>query len=104
MAERKGKATASKQPPPAEVPRLDAPAGGYTVIARRYRPQRFEEFVGQDVIVEALKKAITSGRVAHAYLFTGARGTGKTSMARVFARALNCEQGPTVSPCGVCES
>jgi DNA polymerase-3 subunit gamma/tau len=106
MAERKGKSTAASRPaaspdsPTDEIARRD----GYTVIARRYRPQRFEDFVGQDVIVEALKKAITSNRVAHAYLFTGARGTGKTSMARVFSRALNCEQGPTVSPCGVCES
>ena len=103
MAERKSKsAVASRQSDP-PVKTADAAPEGYTVLARRYRPQRFEDFVGQDVIVEALKKAISSGRVAHAYLFTGARGVGKTSMARMFAKALNCEKGPTTTPCGVCD-
>jgi len=99
MAERKSKAAAASKP--VEFPTSDA---GYTVLARRYRPQRFEDFVGQDVIVEALKRAIETNRVAHAYLFTGERGVGKTSMARMLAKALNCVKGPTVDPCGECEA
>jgi DNA polymerase-3 subunit gamma/tau len=83
-------------------PSLD-PAGGYTVVARRYRPQRFEEVVGQDHVVQALRNAITMNRVTHAYLFSGTRGVGKTSIARIFAKCLNCVQGPTVDPCGVCD-
>lgn len=62
----------------------------YTVLARRFRPQTFTEVVGQDRISQTLRNAIHEGRVAHAYLFTGARGVGKTSMARIFAKALNC--------------
>src|SRR4051812_6131997 len=83
----------------------DAAAGDgrYTVIARRYRPQSFEDLVGQEHVARALQQAITSGRVAHAYLFTGARGVGKTSTARILARALNCVKGPTPTPCGECE-
>ncbi len=77
---------------------------GYTVLARRYRPQLFGDLVGQEAVAQALSNAITSDRVAHAYLFTGARGVGKTSTARILAKALNCEQGPTVTPCGVCDS
>lgn len=83
-------------------PSLD-PAGGYTVVARRYRPQRFEEVVGQDHVVQALRNAITMNRVTHAYLFSGTRGVGKTSIARIFAKCLNCVHGPTVDPCGVCD-
>jgi len=75
----------------------------YLVLARKYRPETFEQFVGQDVIAETLRNAIRMDRVAHAYLFCGPRGVGKTSMARVFAKALNCEQGPTVNPCGKCD-
>ncbi len=75
----------------------------YLVVARRYRPQQFEDLIGQESIARALSGAIRSNRVGHAYLFTGARGVGKTSAARIFAKALNCRQGPTPSPCGVCE-
>lgn len=87
-----------------------APASGvtgtggtsYTVVARRYRPQRFEDVVGQDHVVQALRNAIRLNRLAQAYLFCGTRGVGKTSMARIFAKCLNCVQGPTESPCQVC--
>jgi DNA polymerase-3 subunit gamma/tau len=78
----------------------------YTVLARKYRSQDFDEVVGQDHVAQTLKRAIESGRIAHAFLFTGTRGTGKTSMARILAKALNCEKfkAPTTKPCGVCES
>ncbi|MBY0588346.1 DNA polymerase III subunit gamma/tau [bacterium] len=76
----------------------------YTVLARRYRPGRFEDCVGQEHVAQALRNAIDSQRVAHAYLFCGSRGVGKTSMARIFAKALNCVNGPTGQPCGQCES
>jgi DNA polymerase-3 subunit gamma/tau len=76
---------------------------GYTVLARRYRPQTFRELIGQDAVARALINALTSNRVAHAYLFTGARGVGKTSTARILAKALNCVHGPTPEPCGVCD-
>jgi DNA polymerase-3 subunit gamma/tau len=75
----------------------------YTVVARRYRPQAFAELVGQSHIKLALENAINMGRVGHAYLFTGARGVGKTSTARIFAKCLNCVQGPTVTPCNECD-
>ena len=78
----------------------------YTVLARRYRSTTFDEVIGQDHVAKTLKRAITSGRIAHAYLFCGTRGTGKTSMARILAKALNCSafDGPTTEPCGKCES
>ncbi len=76
----------------------------YQVIARKYRPQVFEDVVGQGLITGTLKNAILSERVAHGYIFSGARGVGKTTTARVLAKALNCLQGPTVKPCGVCPS
>ncbi|MDB5352888.1 MAG: polymerase subunit gamma/tau [Planctomycetota bacterium] len=83
--------------------RTPAEDGGYTVVARRYRPQRFEDVVGQDHVVQALRNAITLHRVTHAYLFCGTRGVGKTSIARIFAKALNCVKGPTTEPCNVCD-
>ena len=87
---------------PVTVPSRTAPPG-YTVVARRYRPQRFEDVVGQDHVVQALRNAIRFNRLAQAYLFCGTRGVGKTSMARIFAKCLNCVQGPTESPCQVCD-
>lgn len=78
-------------------------ADGYTVVARRYRPQRFEDVVGQDHVVQALRNAIRLNRLAQAYLFCGTRGVGKTSMARIFAKCLNCAKGPTEEPCQVCD-
>ncbi|QDU58121.1 DNA polymerase III subunit gamma/tau [Aeoliella mucimassa] len=75
----------------------------YTVVARRYRPQTFDELIGQQHVAKALKQAISTGRIGHAYLFTGARGVGKTSAARVLAKALNCQQGPTPTPCNECD-
>ena len=71
---------------------------GYEVIARRWRPKQFDELVGQEHIVRTLRNAIETNRIAHAYLFVGPRGTGKTSSARLFAKALNAEGGPNVSP------
>ena len=75
----------------------------FQVIARKWRPVSFEDVVAQDHIVTTLKNAILNNRIAHAYLFTGSRGVGKTSTARIFARALNCVNGPTTTPCGVCQ-
>ena len=76
----------------------------YRVFARKYRPQTFEEVLGQDHITRTLQNAISSGRVAQAYLFVGPRGIGKTSTARLLAKALNCVQGPTATPCGQCDA
>ena len=74
----------------------------YIVSARKYRPQTFDELIGQEHIASTLRNAIARDRIGHAYLFSGPRGVGKTSAARIFAKALNCEKGPTGTPCGVC--
>ena len=77
--------------------------GPYVVLARRYRPRQFDELIGQEHVARALANAISTGRVGHAYLFTGARGVGKTSAARILAKALNCAEGPTPRPCNQCD-
>jgi DNA polymerase-3 subunit gamma/tau len=85
------------------LPGDESTSGNYVVVARRYRPQDFEQLVGQPQVSQALGTAINTNRVGHAYLFTGARGVGKTSTARIFAKALNCVNGPTTQPCGECD-
>jgi DNA polymerase-3 subunit gamma/tau len=90
-----------------EVPEKAA-ASPYRVLARKYRPQDFSELIGQDAMVQTLANAIQRGRIAHAFLLTGVRGVGKTSTARLVAKALNCigpdgQGGPTITPCGICE-
>ena len=91
-----------------EVPQKPDEASPYRVLARKYRPQTFAELIGQDAMVKTLGNAIERGRIAHAFLLTGVRGVGKTSTARLVAKALNCigpdgQGGPTIDPCGVCE-
>ncbi|EQD60204.1 DNA polymerase III, subunits gamma and tau, partial [mine drainage metagenome] len=74
----------------------------YQVLARKWRPRRFSELVGQEHVVRALSHALESGRMHHAYLFTGTRGVGKTTIARILAKSLNCERGTSAEPCGEC--
>src|SRR4051794_14439676 len=100
MAKRK----TSPPTPDADAAPPEPAREGYTVLARRYRPQQFAELVGQEPVARALVNALESNRVAHAYLFTGARGVGKTSTARILAKALNCEKGPTATPCDACDA
>ncbi|MFP5516547.1 MAG: DNA polymerase III subunit gamma/tau [Alphaproteobacteria bacterium] len=95
----------------ADMTAASAPATGlaYRVLARKYRPKTFDELIGQDALVRTLTNAIQSGRIAQAFMLTGVRGVGKTTTARIIARALNCtgpdgKGGPTVSPCGVCDN
>lgn len=76
----------------------------YLVLARKWRPKTFDDLVGQEPIALILKNAIAQGKIAHAYVFSGPRGVGKTTTARILAKALNCKEGPTPSPCGICES
>ncbi|MBW2100561.1 MAG: DNA polymerase III subunit gamma/tau, partial [Deltaproteobacteria bacterium] len=76
----------------------------YLVLARKYRPQTFDQVVKQDHVTRTLMNAISSGRVSHAILFSGPRGTGKTSVARILAKAMNCEKGPAPIPCNTCRS
>src|SRR5260370_13038106 len=95
----------AKRKPPSTIDEVPSKAHpeNYTVLARRYRPQQFQDIVGQEPVARALINAIETNRVAHAYLFTGARGVGKTSTARILAKALNCVHGPTPTPCDQCE-
>ncbi len=91
-----------------EEPQRPVSASPYRVLARKYRPRNFEELIGQDAMVQTIANAIERGRIAHAFLLTGVRGVGKTSTARLIAKALNCigpdgKGGPTIHPCGVCE-
>jgi DNA polymerase-3 subunit gamma/tau len=92
--------TAHEHPAPPGGPSPGAPLALY----RKYRPATFAEVKGQEHVTEPLRQALRNGRVNHAYLFSGPRGCGKTSSARILARSLNCEQGPTPDPCGVCAS
>src|ERR687888_928827 len=76
----------------------------YQVIARKWRPQRFDDVVGQQAVTRTLRNALASGRLAHTFVFAGPRGVGKTTTARILARALNCVSGPTADPCGTCDA
>src|SRR3990167_9556762 len=95
-------------PPPPVAPAAASAAQPYRVLARKYRSQTFAELIGQDAMVQTLANAIKRDRLAHAFLMTGVRGVGKTSTARLIAKALNCigpdgQGGPTIDPCGECE-
>ena len=97
------------QPVPSSQPvQSTSPSGGSsgssTVLARKYRPRNFSELVGQSHVARALEGALQRGRLHHAYLFTGTRGVGKTTIARILAKCLNCETGITATPCGVCQT
>ena len=81
-----------------------SPAPSYRVLARAYRPHSFADLIGQELLVQSLTQALSQGRLPHGFIFTGIRGVGKTTTARILARCLNCDQGPTTTPCGVCPS
>jgi len=98
------KSAREKSEPASDAGPAVAAATGYQVVARRYRPQRFDELVGQEHVARGLSGAIESGRIGHAYLFTGARGVGKTSAARIYAKALECTSRVRGEPCNVCDS
>ena len=76
----------------------------YKVLARKWRPQRFEDVIGQRAVTQTLRNAIGANRIAQSFVFAGPRGVGKTTTARILARGLNCEQGPTAEPCGTCDA
>src|SRR5206468_9130684 len=76
----------------------------FQVLARKWRPQRFDDVIGQRGVTQTLRNAIGAGRIAQSFVFAGPRGVGKTTTARILARALNCEKGPTPEPCGVCDA
>src|SRR5712692_3430573 len=76
----------------------------YQVLARKWRPQRFDDIIGQPAVTRTLRNALSSGRLAQAFVFAGPRGVGKTTTARILARALSCGRGPTADPCGVCDA
>jgi DNA polymerase III subunit gamma/tau len=106
--EAEGQAAMFGDPVPAQAAPAPEAAAAYRVLARKYRPQTFDELIGQDAMVQTLANAIEHGRIAHAFLLTGVRGVGKTSTARLVAKALNCigpdgTGGPTINPCNVCE-
>src|SRR5580698_2930901 len=95
--------------PPEDTASLPAAPPNYRVLARKYRPTNFDQLIGQDAMVKTLTNAIESGRLPHAWMLTGVRGIGKTTTARIIARALNCtgedgKGGPTIKPCGKCDS
>jgi DNA polymerase-3 subunit gamma/tau len=99
----KGRAKTKAAAPP-DASRSEERETGYLVLARRYRPTQFDQVVGQQHVSRTLQNAIEAGRVHHAYLFTGSRGVGKTTVARIMAKALNCDNGPTAHPCDACTS
>ena len=89
---------------PSPVALLESPAMSYQVLARKWRPKSFGTLIGQEHVVRALTHALATGRLHHAWLFTGTRGVGKTTISRILAKALNCETGITPEPCGVCDA